>query len=106
MRFHNLVERQILKAKAEGKLHGLAGEGRPLPDRPPEDATAVGMRIIAEAGVLPKEFELKKQVDAQLEVLRETTCPEERKNEMSKLADLQLKLSIEQEARRKFYNSG
>ena len=31
MRFKDLAERQILKAKAEGQLTGLKGEGEPLP---------------------------------------------------------------------------
>ena len=59
-----LIERQILKARAEGKLSGLAGEGKPLPDRSGEahvDAgTAAGLRLMAEAGVTPEEFLLKR----------------------------------------------
>ncbi len=105
MKFPDLVERQILKANTEGKLTGLAGEGKPIPDRPSEDATAVGMRIMAEAGVWAREFELKKLVDEQLAVPRKTNDPEQRKQEMSKLADLQFRLSTEQEARRQFYNT-
>lgn len=31
--FDRLVEQQIQKALAEGKLSGLEGEGKPLPDR-------------------------------------------------------------------------
>ena len=31
--FERLVERQIRKAIAEGKLRGLEDEGKPLPDR-------------------------------------------------------------------------
>ena len=30
---NRLVERQIQKAHADGKLRGLEGEGKPLPDR-------------------------------------------------------------------------
>ncbi|MGR3608924.1 MAG: DnaJ family domain-containing protein, partial [Sulfitobacter sp.] len=52
--FERLVERQIQKALAEGKLRGLEGEGRPLADRSGEAfidmATAVAGRIMAEAG--------------------------------------------------------
>lgn len=103
MKFSALVERQIQKARLGGQLEGLKGEGRPLPERPPEDAVAIGMRIMAEAGVLPREFELKKAVDAQALVLKATTDPAARKREMAKLADLQLRLDIEREARRKFY---
>lgn len=105
MKWFDMAERQIRKAQSEGQLDKLAGEGKPLPNRGPQSAEAVGMRIMAEACVLPKEFELKKAVDAQIEVLKETTEPEARKREMAKLADLQLRLSIEQEARRKFYKT-
>ena len=105
MKFTSLAERQIQKARAEGQLEGLEGEGKPLPDRPNDSAEAAGMRIMAEAGVVPKEFELKKAVEAQLTVLQATAGAAEPKREMAKLADLQLRLAIEQEARRKFYGT-
>ena len=54
---NRMIERQIQKALAEGKLQGLEGEGKPLPDRTGEAftdmATAVATRIMAEAGALP-----------------------------------------------------
>ena len=107
--FQKLIERQLLKANAEGKLSGLEGEGKPLPDRSSEalvdPAIATGMRIMAQAGVLPKEFELKKAVEAQLKAVQ-TSHGADRKREMTKLADLQMRLAIEQEARRKFYSTG
>ncbi len=63
-----LAERQILKSIAEGKLSGLEGEGKRLPDRPGDalidTADAVGHRIMAEAGALPEEIKLKKQLKA------------------------------------------
>lgn len=66
-------------------------------------ANAVGFRIMAEAVALPREIELRKQVDDQTERLGRTTGEEARKCEMAKLADLQLRLDIEREARRRFY---
>lgn len=105
MKFASLAERQIQKAKLDGQLDGLEGEGKPLPDRPADSAEAVGMRIMAQAGVLPKEFELKKAVDAQLKKVQAATESDDRKRQMAKLADLQLRLAIEQEARRKFYRT-
>ena len=69
-----LVERQIQKALAEGKLQGLEGAGKPLPDRSGEAftdmATAVAIRIMAEAGALPEEFKIKKLLDAAKENYR------------------------------------
>lgn len=103
MSFGNLAERQILKAQAEGSLKGLKGEGEPLPVRAYEDAIGVGMRIMAQAGFVPREFQLKKAMDAQLLVLQQTTDPLRRKQEMKKLADLQMRHAIEREARQKFF---
>ena len=102
MKTKDLAEAQIRKAQAEGTLDKLEGEGKPLPKRDPEDVVGIGMRIMAEAGVVPREIQLKKQIAEQLTVLKATTDPAARKVEMAKLADLQFHLAIEQEARRKF----
>lgn len=102
----SLIERQILKAQAEGKLTGLEGEGKPLPDHPEETyidtADAVGHRIMAEAGALPEEVLLKRQVAAAREAVQQAT-PDARKAAMARLADLEMRLAIAQEARRKFF---
>ncbi|WP_338050529.1 MULTISPECIES: DUF1992 domain-containing protein [Rhodobacterales] len=63
--FDRLVERQIQKAIAEGQLSGLKGEGTPLTINSNEAfvdvAMAVAGRIMAEAGALPEEFQIKKR---------------------------------------------
>ncbi|WP_226621321.1 DUF1992 domain-containing protein [Alloyangia pacifica] len=101
-----LTERRILKSLAEGKLRGLEGEGHPLPDRSGEahldPGEAMGFRIMAEAGALPEEITLKKQVAAQQQVLAGLTDPEARKAAMARLAELQMKQSMAEEARRRF----
>ena len=101
-----LVERQILKAQATGQLTGLAGEGEPLPERPGDAFTsagdAAGFRIMAEAGVLPPEIELKKQVAAALQDLAALTDPDARKAAMARLADLQMRQAMAEESRRAF----
>ena len=104
MSFGKMAERQILKAQTEGSLDQLEGAGEPLPNRPNEDAVGVGMRIMAQSGFVPREFELKKAVDAQLLVLQATVGPSQRRLEMKRLADLQLRLEIEREARRRFFS--
>lgn len=98
-----IAERMMLKARAEGKLSGLEGEGRPLPDRSMErDATAAGFRIMAQAGVLPEEIVLKKQVIAAQE--RVAGLPEgpERAALLAEIARLQMRQAIAEEARRRF----
>lgn len=101
-----LTERRILKSLAEGRLRSLEGEGKPLPDRSGDayvDAgEAIGFRIMAEAGVLPEEIVLKKQVTAQRAVLLALTGAEERKAAMARLSDLEMRQTIAEEARRRF----
>ncbi|MFD1158641.1 DnaJ family domain-containing protein [Roseovarius aestuarii] len=101
-----LVECQIQKALAEGKLRGLEGEGKPLPDRSGEAytdmATAVAVRIMAEAGTLPEEFEIKKLLDAAKKNYRGAENPEAKRVAMALIADLQQRYNIAVEARRRF----
>ncbi|WP_319545128.1 DUF1992 domain-containing protein [Ruegeria conchae] len=101
-----LVERQIKKAQAEGQLQGLEGEGAPLPDRSSEaqgdPAIAAGHRIMAQAGVLPEEFNIKKKLDAARKDYAALTDPEERKSAMSRIADLEMRYNMARDARRSF----
>jgi hypothetical protein len=102
MKTSKLAEQQIRKARAEGQLDNLKGAGKPLKRESGDTADAAGYRIMAEAGVVPEEIRLRKAVDAQLAHLQTLTDPDERKAAMAELADLQMRLSIAQEARRKF----
>lgn len=96
----------MLRARAEGKLSNLPGEGKPLPERPGDAfvsaGDAAGFRIMAEAGVIPKEIELKKQVIAQRAHLATLTDEAERKVAMAELARLEMGQAIAEEARRRF----
>lgn len=101
-----LAELQIQKARLKGDLQGLEGEGKPLPDRPGDAfisaGDAAGFRIMAQAGVLPEEITLKKQVAAKLEELATLTDEDARRKAMAELAELQMKQAMAEEARRKF----
>jgi hypothetical protein len=101
-----LVERQIQKALAEGKLQGLEGEGKPLPDRSGEAftdmATAVAVRIMAEAGALPEEFKIKKLLEAAKQNYRDAKTTEAQHVAMALIADLEQRYNIAVEARRRF----
>lgn len=106
---NRIAERWMLKARAEGKLSGLKGEGKPLPDRTRDayvdPGEAVGFRIMAEAGALPEEITLAKQIATQQSHLGTLSDPAARKAAMQVLADLQMKHAMAQEARRKFFKS-
>ena len=106
MKLNRIAEQRIRQAEAEGKLAKLKGAGKPLPPGGGGDfAEEAGFRVMRDAGALPREIELRKAVDAQRAHLATVTDPDERKPEMAKLADLELRLQIEVEARRKFYST-
>jgi hypothetical protein len=104
--WHRLTEQQIRKAEAEGKLKGLAGEGKPLPDRPGDafidPGDAVGHRIMAEAGALPEELKLKARLEDARRAWTAATDAAEKKQRMAEIADLELKYAIAREARLRF----
>ena len=57
---------------------------------------------MAEAGVLPEEFDLKRKIQAAKDELKTATGDADRKTIMAKLADLEMRLAIAIDARRKF----
>ena len=104
MRFDRLAERQILKARASGALDNLKGAGEPLPpDTGADAATAAGFRMMAEAGALPGEIGLRKQIEARRRDLAAVTDAEARKTLLAELADLEMRLAIEEEIRRRTF---
>lgn len=107
--FDRMVEQQIQKAIAEGKLRGLEGEGKPLPDRSGEaftdPATGVAARIMAEAGALPEEFKIGKLLEAAKQRYREAEGDDAKRVAMALVADLQQRYNIAVEARRRFMGS-
>jgi hypothetical protein len=101
-----LTEARIKAAEAKGELRDLAGAGKPLPKHPEEalldPGIAIGHRIMAEAGALPEEIGLKRQIEAAKATYRAATSAEDRKAAMKRIAELELKHAIASEARRKF----
>ncbi len=102
MRFDKLAERQILKAKAEGQMEGLKGAGKPLNPQAGDAAEAAGFRMMAEAGVLPREMELKKKAMALRDALVKEADPARRVVLMAELSEVEMRRAIEEEARKKF----
>jgi hypothetical protein len=104
--FDKLSERQVQKALAEGKLSGLKGEGKPLPVRPEaalvDPGEAVGYRIMHEHGALPEEITLRKALDAANAEWRAAEGDAAKRAAMARIAELQMKLSIAQDARKRF----
>lgn len=102
IRFDKMAEQQIRKAQAEGQFGNLKGAGKPLKLQSGESSfLSAGFGIMAEAGAVPKEIELRKLIEAQREALT-SVGKDERKEMLKIIADLELKLAIEQDARRKY----
>ena len=60
---------------------------------------------MAEAGALPREIQLRKAIEAQRTTLKASLGQPCEKAEMAKLAELEQRLAIEEEARRRFYST-
>ncbi len=102
-RFNTLIEQQIAKARAEGKLSGLEGEGKPLPRQMAGDmAMEIATRIMAEAGAVPEEFKLKKMLDDARAAYKSAEGDEAKRVAMALIADLEQRFNVAVEARRKF----
>jgi len=60
-----IAEKKIRGAMEEGKFDNLALKGKPIPledySRVPEDLR-IGFKILKDAGVLPPEMELRKEI--------------------------------------------
>ena len=104
--FARLIESQIAKARASGVLSGLKGEGKPLTEKAIETgeqaALSTGIRIMAEAGAVPEEFAIRKELDAARKIYTTLKTEEARAEQMAKISSLALRYNIAVEARRKF----
>lgn len=105
--FRELTEAQIRKAQASGQLDDLNGAGKPLPAHPEaaliDPMDAVGHRIMAEAGALPEEIVLKKQMESARAAWQTATTPADKKRHMAELAEAQMGYEIARDARKKFF---
>lgn len=103
MRLSKIAEQRIQAAEAASKLSNLKGAGKPLPERGDGDhADAVGFRMMAEAGALPEEMRLKKELAEARRKLADATGETDVKAASAVVADLEMRLAIQEEARRRF----
>jgi len=99
---HNLAERRILEAIKEGALDDLALRGQPIPK---EDLSGVpeelrmGYKILKNAGYLPEELQVKKEILALKDMLSACTSPEEREEAQRKLSLRRLQFDMLMEKR-------
>ena len=104
MNFDKLAELRMRQAAKNGELDGLPGEGKPLHHKSAATVEAFGYGSMASSGVLPEEIELKKAIEQQKTVIAGLSEGAARKDAMKKLAELQMRLSMQEEARRKYFS--
>lgn len=95
-----LIERQILKAQAEGQLNNLSGAGKPLKRTYviPGGGASVSKTIKAGIGVPKSPAPLKEQIDAARSHLAREIDPEAKKALVAEIAKLEMAYNIEREA--------
>lgn len=95
------ISRVIAKAEQDGAFDDLPGAGKPIADlHAPGDA--VLDRLMRESGAKPQAVALSREIAEAKARLAGLTGEAERKVEMRRLADLEMRLAIEMEAMRRF----
>lgn len=96
-----LIDSYMKRAEETGAFDNLPGAGKPLKlDEDPKDALL--KKVHAEHKVKPPIVVMKEEIAAGYARLKTLTDEAERKAEMKKLADLQMRLSMELESFRRF----
>ena len=96
-----LVDKAFREAEAQGALDHLPGAGKPLAEiHQPKDAAI--NRLLKDAHAVPVVVALHQRIAESQARLRTLTDPDERKQEMRRIADLQTRLAIEQESMGKY----
>ncbi len=100
--YEKIAEKRIEQAMAEGAFDNLKNKGKPLAkddmDHVPEDLR-MAYKILKNAGMIPKEIELKKGIVQISTLLNSCADEKERKELRMKLNEKQLRYNIIMESR-------
>lgn len=100
MRFEKLALMRIEAAMEEGQFDNLPGTGKPLPPIPEGDFMEhFGARMLKEAGALPPEVTLKKEIVADARKAASLPEGEEREEVLKLLNEKRMKLAMMMERR-------
>lgn len=104
MKLDRLSEQQIQSAIRRGEFDKLKGAGKPFSESQIANASVEGFgyKTMADAGVVPDEIKIKKEIARLMPELTGEADPEKCKTLMAELADLQTRLGILEEARKKY----
>lgn len=106
--FDNLIEIRIKQAMAEGQFDNLKGKGKPQDMNKYYEAPEhlrVGYHVLNNAGFLPEEVRLSKEIETTKEKLAQVQTEEERSKLHKQLCDLTSKFNMCIEYNRKFKKS-
>jgi hypothetical protein len=92
------IARSIAHSQSNGELKAAKGFGKPLDfgegyQETPEELR-IAYKILKDAGYLPPEVELMREIEALKQSLAETSRPEDVTEKMTRLSDLRQKLAI------------
>ncbi len=94
--FEKLIESRIQKAQEQGAFEDLPGSGKPLPiedDRHVPEDLRMAHKVLKNAGCLPPEVELRKEIRTTEDLLAGMTETEQKYRTLKKLNFLILKLN-------------
>ncbi|WP_068083867.1 DnaJ family domain-containing protein [Polycladidibacter stylochi] len=98
-----LIERQMMKAKSQGQLSDIAGEGKPLPRRygvhPKDVSEALQFRMKADNQLHKDPQQLDEAIQMARQAVMAASDAATKKLAQKKLATLELQKTIEAEAR-------
>ena len=95
--FEKIVEERILKAQKKGEFDNLPGSGRPLvfeDDAFVSEELRVAYKILKNAGFVPPEIELKKEIKQTEDLLADMKDATEKYRSIKKLNFLIMKLNL------------
>ncbi|HDP88401.1 MAG TPA: DUF1992 domain-containing protein [Thioalkalivibrio sp.] len=92
----DIVEQRLAEAAARGEFDDLPGAGRPLPIEPDDPFVAPELRmaykILKNAGFVPEEVRLRREIRDVEVLIREASAPEERNDAARRLRVLMSRL--------------
>ncbi|WP_166244485.1 DnaJ family domain-containing protein [Paenibacillus turpanensis] len=100
--YQRLAEDRIREAMERGEFDNLPGKGKPLDlddlSHVPEELR-VGYKLLKNAGVLPEEMQLRKDMVTLTDLIRSCTQQEERNRLQRQLTEKQLRFKMLLESR-------
>jgi len=103
--FKNLVEAKIQKAIADGEFSNLKGKGKPINLSKYYEMPGhlrLGYQILKNAGYIPEEVRLKREMEDIKEKIRATKSENKKKKLMKELAEISQQFNFYMEYNKRF----